>query len=431
MSLVSIRLKEWRELVPETTPELRGKQFLDAQVRAQAARLTESHVLEVEELRDGIRVKARAHVGRVCLDPLLITIEPKLGSADLLELLQYAYRLPPLRRSDMVDVDVSGPLLPDLLAARLYQEAEAIVRGGVTKAYVPRRDWLASPRGRIDLEALATNGDAAVGRLPCRHHTRLSDNHLNRVLLAGLQLARSVAVEPRVRGALGRLASTLQQDVAPQVLSQAQLGRASRHLTRLTRHYEPALRLIQLLFDSSAIALDDDAQIAVTGFLFDMNRFFQALMLRLLKEGLPESVVQAEEALLDMMRYVPGENPRRRRSPRPRPDFVITSPDRGKSLLDAKYRDLWAHELPREMLYQLSVYALSQPPPSIAKILYPTTEHGATPASIAINDPIHAAERARVVLQPVVLPKLVSAVSSGSKNELGAFARSLVALPTP
>ena len=53
-------------------------------------------------------------------------------------------------------------------------------------------------------------------------------------------------------------------------------------------------------------------------------------------------------------------------------DYAIKQDGRVMTLLDAKYRDLWERPLPRDMLYQLVVYAISQPTNPVASILYPT-----------------------------------------------------------
>ena len=424
MTSVEVHLAEWQELGPDFAP-LRGVAFADGAARNLAMELTKARILEVEELRAGVRVRARAHVGRVRIDPLIITIEPKLGPAELLELFRYAYRLPPLRRIGSADVGASGTLLQDLIAARLLDETEGLMRGGLAKAYEIRDESLASPRGRIDLVAIARGGNASSARLPCRHHVRLADNQLNRVLRAGLGIARAVATDPGLRGAIHRTAVALGAQIGELPLTRVAIATARRRLNRLTNSYEPALRLIELLFESSAISLDDETSLTVPGFLLDMNRFFQALMSRLLSDGLPDCRVQEESALHDMMRYVPGKNPRQRKSPRPRPDFLVTSPSHTTSLLDAKYRDLWARELPRDMLYQLAVYALSQPPPAQAAILYPTTDTNATDAAIEIREPVQSAERAHVVLRPVHLGRLVAAVKARSDDGLRTLARSL------
>ena len=62
------------------------------------------------------------------------------------------------------------------------------------------------------------------------------------------------------------------------------------------------------------------------------------------------------------------------------------------------------------MLYQLSVYALSQADCRTAVILYATATTAAREARIAISDPIRGGTRASVVLRPVCLPQLASLV---------------------
>ena len=114
--------------------------------------------------------------------------------------------------------------------------------------------------------------------------------------------------------------------------------------------------------------------------------------------------------LQDVFRYDPGFNPRRQRSPTPKPDYVLWRQGRVVAIADAKYRDLWEQSLPPSMLYQLSVYALSQPDCRTAVILYATTTAAAREARIEISDRIRGGTRAWVVLRPVCLPLLADLV---------------------
>ncbi len=62
------------------------------------------------------------------------------------------------------------------------------------------------------------------------------------------------------------------------------------------------------------------------------------------------------------------------------------------------------------MLYQLAMYALSQEEQRSATILYPTTAVDAKPQVIAIKEPVHGLQQARVILRPVHLETLESVV---------------------
>jgi 5-methylcytosine-specific restriction enzyme subunit McrC len=165
-----------------------------------------------------------------------------------------------------------------------------------------------------------------------------------------------------------------------------------------------------------------------------MNRFFQTLLGRFMTQYLPDHHVAEQASIHGLFEYDAKQNPRRRRSPTPRPDYVIRTPDGRVLLLDAKYRDLWEQELPREMLYQLALYALSQKPVGRSTILYPTLAPKAADAVINVSEPSSGSRRAEVVLRPVDLNLLSELLGTqpglGKATACRSFAEGMIARPS-
>lgn len=412
--MTAITLREWERR--PLAPGLLGS----AELQALAG--LPPHAFRVIERRGQIELRACAHVGRVQVGRLTITVIPKLAEQPLLRLLAYAHDLEDLKLAALTEYG-GGPLLQDLLAEQLRRHAQAIIDHGLHRDYRRVSRELAAPRGRVDMAALARRVPLLRAALPCIDHERATDHRLNRVLLAGLALAARVVVHAPLRVQLRELAAQLGDEVQRVPLTRPQLAAARRSLHRLVSRYRPALELITLLHAGCGLDLTDaPRESTAAGFLFDMNRFFQALTLKLLTEELPDCEVQAEHKLTGAYRWARPALPARRQ-PRPRPDITVVRGDE-RVLLDAKYRDLSVGPLPREILYQLTVYAASQGPGGEAAILYPKHEAPALAEErLELFAPGGSVAHAAVLLRPVPLVELAASVAAGDSG--AAFRRTL------
>lgn len=411
---VEIRMAEWETRIPLPDSGLEGRVLSVSVDRELVGKLAKAGQLEVTELRDGLMVRTFAHVGKVRLGDIEITVLPKLRQTSLLNLLRYAYGFRKLKLFSESDHNLDISAFADLLVYQLNAEVEELVARGLNRNYKLTNDWLSSPKGRIDIQRLAAQGGVLTASLPCTHHPRVENTLLNRVLQAGLRLAGTMASDLQLRRRSRRLASLFEEQVGSINLDKVVLDQVGRQINRITVAYEPAISVIRLLWESSGITLEETGSSrSFPGFLFDMNRFFQAVMSRFLQDNLHDHKIKDEFQLRGMMEYVSGFNPNNRRPPVPRPDFVVLKGNHVVAILDAKYRDLWEKPLPNEMLYQLAIYAASHQQGS-ATILYPTNEASAQETRIRVRELLFGRQMAQVNLRPVNLALLENLVMSGT-----------------
>lgn len=431
MTTQIINLTEWETREPSKGSPLAGLVLADNPAAQRLAEtLTRDGRIEILELARGLELRASSFVGRFALGELLITIRPKISGVPLMNLLRYAYRLRHLQLFDEVGYATSLASFEDLLIHQLAAESSELLSRGLHRDYLRTESLLASPRGRIDFGGYMQVAANAGVPLPCIHYPRSEDTCLNQVLHGGLELAARMTLDSELGGRVRRLAKSFAGRITSKKLDAAAFAEAWHSLDRRTSAYRPALTLIQMLLNTQGAALNDTTSpTPAAGFLFDMNRFFQALLSRFLGENLVGYEVQDERGLRGVFTYDPANNPRNRRSPSLRPDFLVLRNHKIEAVLDAKYRDLWETNLPREMLYQLALYALGQESSNRrATIIYPTLEAAARQQTIFVTDPLRGTLTAQIILRPVnllLLDRLLRDKSIHAQRSRAEFARCL------
>ena len=432
---ISIQLAEWESLAPGSQPQarlLRGLSFGDDEhARSLAEKLQRAYVVSIVELRDGLSVDTFNFVGRVAVGPLDITIEPKITWSRWLPLIGYALRLRDVTKSERLTLSLDSFSLADIIALELVAEAGDLIARGLHREYVRRRQSLAAPRGRIDFARIAQQGGIQTGSIPCRYTRRSNDSPINRVLLAGLQLAASIARDGTLRADARRLAHELEISVTVVRLSNETLRAAQAAVDRRTARYSPAIRLIELLLRGQSVTWEDEPNkqtVQIPGFALDMSRVWQRLLGRVLGDWGSGFEVREEFGLKGVFQS-DARYPFRGEAPIPRPDFAAFRDAQLIGFLDAKYRDLSAHSLPRDMLYQLAIYAMAQGG-GVATILFPTDSTWAREQRLDILNPFSRRVRATIALRPIQLAKLEALITSKPSDQRSdkrrQFARSLV-----
>jgi len=417
MNAVKVDIKEWGEIKPEKGTPLFHRYLEDENSRQTIKVLNDKGIVNILEMKDGLQITTNSYVGKIKIGDIQLNIHPKIEGMPLYRLLKYAYGLRDLKIFNEAVHDIDSYPFYDLLIYQLYAEVEDLVYRGLNRRYKRENEDLESPRGRIDIKKIASR-NVAGATLPCTYFERSEDNEINRVLLAGLYLTLNLTDDRNLKIQLRRLCNNMEESVNRIGLNREVLLKALKSVDRLSDRYRSALELINILFESQGIQLEDGiTYMKLNGFFFDMNMFFQSLLSKLIKDYLEGFTVRDEYTLHELFSYTPGFNPLRNAAPKPRPDFAVMMGNTVECLLDAKYRDLWETKLPSSWLYQLSIYAVSGIGNYTARILYPTMSETAKLQKIDVKNPATGNKYAEVMIQPVSLKKIVKLIDLPSKDK--------------
>lgn len=249
----TINLNEW-----SSTLELISEEdLLDEEARDVARALTDKGILEIIELKNGLSISSNSYVGRIQLSNLQINVQPKLNGMPLYQLLRYAYGLRDLKLFNMAEHEIGEFSFFDLLIYELYIETEDLLRRGIHKSYSLREQELTSPRGRIDINKLGLQAGMIKDTLPCQYFSRDEDNVLNQTLLGGLILAIKLVQDKGLKIKLQNHHAILVESIKTCAITRISLHHAQVNINRLTVRYTAVLEIINILYESQSIQLED------------------------------------------------------------------------------------------------------------------------------------------------------------------------------
>lgn len=333
--------------------------------------------LQIEELRQGLRVRTRSWVGVVRLPTVEIRVVPKVtrDQLGLVGLIEYASGLDGLiRLRDGATVEASGDNLLELFVLLFVEASERVLRRGLLSGYVEREDDLPVARGRILADRQVLDRFGRLDRIVCRFDELEHDVVENQLLTAALRVVSSrvtsVALQRRIarlRGVLEPLCDTDRLDLAG--------ARLTVTYNRLNAHYETAHKLGWLLLD--ALGVNDHFAPGETrsfSFLLNMNRLFERFVTRAVEDILPTARYRVTSQI--SFRSVVWNVSEQRPYTNIIPDVVVERPEESgrRVAIDAKYKLYDERGFDQTDIYQTFLYAFT----------LGTTASGGVPTSLLL-----------------------------------------------
>ena len=318
--------------------------------------------IQIDELREGLRVSARSWVGVVRLDSVEIRILPKLAG-DQLGLVRLIEFTSGFKESWFLDteaaVEAAGDSLLDLIALLFAHATERVVRRGLLADYIEREEDLRVVRGRTLADRQILERFGQLDRIICRFDELEHDVDENRLLLAALRVAARRVETPGVHRRIGRLRAILEPICDPSEVDLRGLRSAITY-NRLNAHYERAHSLAWLVLD--ALGVDDLMAAGSTqsfAFLLDMNLLFERFVERLFQQVLVPAGyrVDSQVSHSSIIRNVTTE----KNYSRVIPDLLVQRrhPAGRRLVVDAKYKLYDERRIDPSDIYQMFVYAFA------------------------------------------------------------------------
>ena len=300
-------------------------------------------------------------VGRVSAAGHVFSVVPELKPRDFIDYLLYALdddfrrffqQLPTAIWSRVAPEDAE---FAELLSYLMVAFAERLLNGYLAKTYEAKREIVQTIRGRPYWPA--NFGRHFATGIVCDYREISTDNLFNRLVLCGLEAAKSIL--RRRPDNLEALLYAFRSAATEFAADQKAFVQAEKKINRMTEPYRPALVVARsLLFGFSAEDILEGGNSSLQCMQFDMSILFEKFLGKLLNayfQGTDVRVIEQEDdgdAVLDgyEQTYM-----------RIRPDVIFARNGRAIAVADAKFKSRYVSEpwskVSSEDIYQMFLYA--------------------------------------------------------------------------
>lgn len=238
--------------------------------------------VEIDELKEGIRIKAKSWVGVIHFQEFDLQIVPKLAgeNLDLVDMLAYTTGVTALKRYDnrrKLDASKQRSLF-DLIVLLFCDACEKILVGGLLYDYERQEDSLTSLRGRLLIEKQFRRRFGQIDRLECRFDEHSSNILENQLLAFALFKSGRLAQDDLIRNRARRLWAILSETCQIDQID-IEAARHEIYYNRLNNHYSEAHQLAWMIIDGLGVEdLFKNNQTPSFAFLLDMNSLFEKFL---------------------------------------------------------------------------------------------------------------------------------------------------------
>lgn len=296
-------------------------------------------------------IKFSQYVGVIQVGDLVIEVLPKADRSDnpnkwhhaLTEMLSIVHELPLTPTTDS-SLNRNRASILDLFLALFVDDVHGLVRRGLVKRYHKHTSNQLALRGRIHWPGHLRDNLVRKERFHVNHQVYDTDHLVHALLKKALEIVEMNASDPMIQNRAKDLDWAF-EGVTEVPLTSHALQRLK--LDRKTQPYSRAVQLAKLIVQAYAPDLSG-GHMPLIGLLFDMNRLFERVVLKLLKRA------ASEEA--PALRITGQESKEFWRDQKIYPDIVIREGVNVCLIIDTKWKVLNGDKPGDDDLKQMYVY---------------------------------------------------------------------------